>query len=464
APHLRTNNYSISFFYGFTFLAKMCFSLSVFFNYCLRYSVPEESAPGTLVGRAAFDLGLPGPADLRSRNFRALPSGNGTAYVTASEQSGELRLSGKRLDREEICRHGGDTDACVLSLELMLDSPPLLARVFVSVLDVNDHAPSFAESLVSLEVPESAAVGTRLPLPPASDPDSGSNGLQRYELVPDGDGGGGVDGERDDAFVLRLEAGGGATAGTGGSAGPGGAAAVGGGGGGGPGGINGVGGGGGEGGGIPQSPELVLARALDRETRARHSFVLRAWDGGSPPRWGAARVTVTITDVNDHVPRFERSEYLARVREGGPAGQPLVVLRARDPDEGANGEVRYSLGDHVSDDIRHLFAVDPTSGHVTLRAPLDYETATSYEFSVQARDLGVHSVPAHARVLVRVLDVNDNAPSIEIMPLARSTGPGEPVSVSEGAPPGTLLALIRATDRDSGPNGQVTCTLADTAP
>ncbi|NXH82867.1 PCDG1 protein, partial [Edolisoma coerulescens] len=163
-------------------------------------------------------------------------------------------------------------------------------KVVVEVLDVNDNAPEITVLSLSSPVPEDAPAGTVVAVLNAHDPDSGRNSLQSYEL------------SGDEHFSLAVQAG--------------------------PGGD--------------QRPELVLAKALDREEAAFHELVLRAIDGGDPARTGTARIRVTVLDANDNAPVFSQAEYTVRVPEDVPVGSVLVTVTATDADEGLNGQVKYS--------------------------------------------------------------------------------------------------------------------------
>uniref|UniRef100_UPI00358F0402 protocadherin-10-like n=1 Tax=Myxine glutinosa TaxID=7769 RepID=UPI00358F0402 len=370
----------------------------------LRYSMHEEESSGVLVGNLAMDLGL-SPAEMKARHFRSLPGNNASAFLSVDPQTSELRIRDK-IDRESVCPRATGTGSCVLMLEAVLDQPLQLVRVHFDILDINDHAPFFPADSTLLEITESAAVGTRFLLEGASDPDAGANSLRGYSLSPD-----------DGLFSLDVQA---------------------------------------AAGGI-RAPELVVRRPMDRELQALHRYVLTATDGAKPPRTGTTMLTIRVLDSNDNAPTFDRSVYTARVRENAPVGTTVLQLNATDPDEGANGEVVYALGSHVSPRVRQLFQVDPRSGKTSLRGVLDYEEASSYEIYVQARDRGPNSIPVHGEVLVQVLDVNDNAPNIHVLTLAQN---GESyISVSEGATPGAFVAFVRITDKDSGANGRVACTL-----
>ncbi|KFO72476.1 Protocadherin gamma-A10, partial [Cuculus canorus] len=78
----------------------------------------------------------------------------------------------------------------------------------------------------------------------------------------------------------------------------------------------------------------------------------------------------------------------------------------------------------------------------------------SYELEVQAHDGG--ELFDTAEVVIAITDVNDNAPKMTV-----SSSLSE---ISEDAPQGTVMALLHVEDRDSGPNGEVRCSIAETVP
>ncbi|XP_014118570.1 PREDICTED: protocadherin gamma-A4-like, partial [Pseudopodoces humilis] len=266
---------------------------------------------------------------------------------------------------------------------------------------INDNAPSFRKAEIEFRMIETTAPGSRFPLPDAHDPDSGLNSLQSYEL------------SGDEHFSLAVQAG--------------------------PGGD--------------QRPELVLAKALDREEAAFHELVLRAMDGGDPARTGTAQIRVTVLDANDNAPVFSQAEYTVRVPEDVPVGSVLVTVTATDADEGPNGHVKYSI-QKISEKASHIFQLDSDTGAITLLQSLDFEEGDFYELDVEAHDEG--GLFDTAKVVVTVTDVNDNAPEITV-----SSAVSE---ISEDAPSGTVVALLHVEDRDPGANGAVRCSLDGDVP
>ncbi|XP_050835596.1 protocadherin gamma-A2-like isoform X12 [Serinus canaria] len=356
----------------------------------LRYSVPEEMPKGSFVGDVAKDLGLQLPA-LRDNGVRIISEGR-TQYFSLHGKTGHL-VTAERIDREQLCE---SVQQCVLRCELIVEGEMHVYGIEVEITDINDNAPSFREAEKELRMSETTAPGSRFPLAEAHDPDSGRNSLQRYEL------------SGDEHFSLAVQAG--------------------------PGGD--------------QRPELVLAKALDREEAAFHELVLRASDGGDPARTGSARIRVTVVDANDNAPVFSQAEYTVRVPEDVPLGSTLVTVTATDADEGLYGQVKYSI-QKITEKASQIFQLDADSGVITLLRSLDFEEGNSYELEVQAHDGG--GFFDTAKVLVTVTDVNDNVPDI----LIRSSLS----EISEDAPSGTVVALLYVRDVDSGANGEVRCTL-----
>ncbi|XP_075852255.1 protocadherin alpha-C1 [Microcebus murinus] len=363
----------------------------------LEYSVPEETEPGVAIGNVAADLKLPAAA-LSLRNFRLLSSHN-EVHFGVDLASGSLMVR-EPADRERLC---GTKATCVLTYDLVLEDPLELHKMRIHVLDTNDNSPLFPAGDVELHIPEFLAPGARFTLPNAQDADEGSNGVLSYSLSP--------------SQHFRLDMGSR---------------------------VDGS-----------QYPELVLEQVLDRERRATHRLVLTARDGGLPARSGDAQVTIVVVDTNDNAPVFERSLYRTKVPETAPDGTVLFRVQASDPDEGSNGEVRYSLSNSTRAELRHRFQVHPKSGEVRVAASLG-PPETLLEAYIEARDEGAFSLASTAKLLVEVTDVNNHAPEVNFLSLSSL--------VPEDAAPGTVIALFTVKDEDLGSNGRVFCSMASGGP
>ncbi|NXF94696.1 PCDGE protein, partial [Eubucco bourcierii] len=190
--------------------------------------------------------------------------------------------------------------------------------------------------------------------------------------------------------------------------------------------------------------ELVLRRALDREREHSLHLVLTALDGGDPPRTGTAQLCINVTDANDNPPVFAHDGYRVSLRENTPPGSMVLNVSATDADYGINAHITYGFG-KMSPKVLQKFVVNAESGIITLQEALDFEDMRSYTLLVKARDGG--GLVSHCEVELEVLDVNDNAPEVSL------TSVSSPMP--EDAPIGTVVALVKVRDRDSGENGQV---------
>ncbi|XP_043837805.1 protocadherin gamma-A12 isoform X17 [Dromiciops gliroides] len=355
----------------------------------IHYSIPEEMEKGSFVGDIAKDLGLE-PRKLSELGTRIVSGGK--QHFALNVRSGSL-VTADRIDREKICL---GISSCLLNVEILMEGKVKIYGLEIEVTDINDNAPSFRTDEVEIKINENAAPGIRFGLPSARDPDEGVNSLQSYQL------------SQNNHFSLNVLSG-----------------------------ANGV-----------KYPELVLEQALDREEESVHYLTLKALDGGDPGLSGTARIRVLVLDANDNTPVFTQSLYSVSVPENLPKGTPLLTVNATDLDEGVNGEVTYSFR-NIDDKASEIFHLDSRTGEIFLVESLDYEESKIYEMEIQGQDGG--GLLTSAKVLVRVLDVNDNSPEMTVTSFTSS--------VPENSPPGTVIALLKVHDQDFGDNGHVTCSI-----
>ncbi|XP_027864164.1 protocadherin alpha-3-like isoform X4 [Xiphophorus couchianus] len=364
----------------------------------ISYSITEEADKGTVVGNLAKDLNVNVP-DLQTRNLNIV-SARSKKYFEANFKTGELYVN-DRIDREEICLN---IIKCTLNIETILSDPVVHKRIEVVINDVNDNAPTFAEKSFSLNISESSPAGERFLLPLAVDADSGSNSVKTYKLSVN------------EYFSLDVQSGGEHSA----------------------------------------SAELVLLKALDREKQATIKLTLTAIDGGRPPKTGTLQIIVNILDVNDNTPSFSKSLYKAGVYENAPIGSKVIQLNATDLDEGENGKVVYSFFKRANFNPSDIFFINEETGDVSVKIELDYETQSAYEIHVQVTDKGTSPRRSNAKLLIEVVDVNDNIPEIVVTSLMNL--------VKEDAEIGSVVALVTVTDKDGGKNGETRCKLVGSTP
>ncbi|XP_064314228.1 protocadherin alpha-2-like [Phalacrocorax carbo] len=170
------------------------------------------------------------------------------------------------------------------------------------------------------------------------------------------------------------------------------------------------------------SYSLVLRESLDRERVAEYEVEVRAEDGGAPPLRASRAVRVPVSDVNDNAPAFAQAVYTVLARENNAAGAELARLWARDPDEAGNGRVSYSVAEGGGGGAAAVVggwrpassyvSVDAESGRLWALQPLDYEEVQVLQFEVRAVDAGEPPLCGNATVQVFVVDENDNAPAL----------------------------------------------------
>ncbi|CAM5108092.1 unnamed protein product [Eretmochelys imbricata] len=198
----------------------------------------------------------------------------------------------------------------------------------------------------------------------------------------------------------------------------------------------------------PDTGIIRTARRLDRERRARYSFVAATLRGEM------VQVEIAVTDVNDHPPRFPRDSLRLNVSELSPPGTAFRLPGARDPDAGSFGTQGYTLlaeGQEAAAAAAPLFQLrygsPPEPLDLVLLRRLDRERADSHRLVIEAWDGGSPRLSGRLRVEIRVLDENDNAPAFSQREYR--------ARVREDAAPGTAVCRLRATDPDLGANGQV---------
>uniref|UniRef100_A0A672NIX5 Protocadherin-19 n=1 Tax=Sinocyclocheilus grahami TaxID=75366 RepID=A0A672NIX5_SINGR len=367
----------------------------------LKYTVEEELRAGTKIANVTADAKVAGFALGNRQPYLRVISNSEPRWVNLSPAG--LLITKQKIDRDAVCRQ---TPKCFISLEVMSNSMEICV-IKIEIIDVNDNAPRFPTNHIDIEISENAAPGTRFPLEGASDPDSGSNGIQTYTITPN------------DIFGLEIK-----TRGDG-----------------------------------SKIAELVVEKTLDRETQSRYTFEFTAEDGGDPPKSGTVQLNIKVIDSNDNNPVFDEPVYTVNLLENSPINTLVVDLNATDPDEGTNGEVIYSFINLVSNLTKQMFKIGLKTGVITVNGVLDHEELSVHEIDVQAKDLGPNSIPAHCKVIVNVIDINDNAPEIKLL-----SENSEMVEVSENAPLGYVIALVRVSDSDSGANGKVQCRLQGNVP
>lgn len=350
--------------------------------------------------------------------------------------------------------HNNDLTSCGFILLLMVDLSgeeskeprQLVVQLEIRVLDINDNAPSWQphapnvvdirsvndtivfknergyHSLITkipkldLNIAEHTPIGTRLALPPATDPDAEpDNVTARYGIhsqsVPN-------------AFVLDWDR---------------------------------------------QAPKeqfsvgktklwLRLNRNISHDQHSTHNVVLYATDAGREKELtGYLLLNITVADINDHPPTFSKKTDEVWIRENIPIRTKIYQAIARDPDSSDQNRLTFGFLPSVMASTQRLFNLDKSTGIITTKGIIDFEDAAAHQISIFVSD---GKWTDQMELLVIVENVNDHAPEIHLhshlatsktsfgqrrheLPYAQLT-----IVVPENGPADQLVATATVTDKD----------------
>ncbi|XP_059716454.1 protocadherin alpha-8-like [Haemorhous mexicanus] len=356
-------------------------------------SIAESSLPGS-----RFPLESASDADIGANaqlTYALSPSEHFSLDLQKSNERTlvpELVLT-KPLDRETMPVHR-------LVLTATDGGRPSLTgtmELVILVLDANDNAPQFNQSVYKVQLPESASVGTLVTRVNATDPDLGSNSEMTFSatsfIPPSG---------RD---IISIN---------------------------------------------PNTGEIHLTAALDFEEVSVFDFRIEVRDQGTPPLSSHCSVELEVLDVNDNAPEVWVTSLSVPVPEDASVGTVVALLSVSDRDSGENGRVRCWVWPASPFGLEATFA---GSYSLVLREALDRERVSEYEVEVRAEDGGAPALRASRGLRVPVSDVNDNAPAFAQAVYT--------VLARENNAAGAELARLWARDPDEAGNGRVSYSLWD---
>ncbi|XP_066053667.1 protocadherin alpha-2-like isoform X2 [Chamaea fasciata] len=322
-------------------------------------------------------------------SYTLSPSEHFTLDIKSSHENRKslFLVLAKSLDRETIPVHR-------LVLTASDGGRPSLTgtmELVISVLDANDNAPQFNQSVYKVELLENATKGMLVACVNATDPDEGSNKEFSYTIlssIPIGS---------KELFTVDSKTG-----------------------------------------------EIRLTGTLDFEDVRLHELQIEATDKGTPPLSGHCSVELQVLDVNDNAPEVRVTSLSVPVAEDASVGTVVALLSVSDRDSGANGRVRCWVWPASPFGLEATFA---GSYSLVLREALDRERVSEYEVEVRAEDGGAPALRASRGLRVPVSDVNDNAPAFSQAVYT--------VLARENNAAGAELARLWARDPDEAGNGRV---------
>ncbi|KAK3607634.1 hypothetical protein CHS0354_010684 [Potamilus streckersoni] len=426
---LQLNIFSKLKMESWTFHILLMIIISIFTNlskgqdYQVTFQVEEELPSGTFVGNVSSaskfldDVQASFPEDYGNLRYSFLTKSSVQSIFSLNDKTGFLFTS-VVIDSDTIptCRVSTD---CEFIFDIAAQSARAQSSFFeiitikVAIIDKNDNAPTFARDTITLTVPESSANGSSFPIESAVDKDSrADNSIKNYEIIsPDNIFRLDVDQKLDGSFAVKI----------------------------------------------------VVNTELDRETNDFYQVTVIAKDGGKPPRTGAMKINITITDINDNPPVFEKDSYNISVMEDVLIGTSILQVKATDKDIGPNGEITYQLSPHQMElsTIKEKFAINEKTGVLSVIGQLLYEEGKTYKLIVEALDKGERPLLSLNQAVINIV-VNDtgNNPPIVMINLVSSAG-GHVVNVSELATINQFVAHIQVEDTDTGENGEVACEVSN---
>nr|XP_029134912.1 protocadherin gamma-A5-like isoform X5 [Labrus bergylta] len=197
---------------------------------------------------------------------------------------------------------------------------------------------------------------------------------------------------------------------------------------------------------------LVTDTVLDRESVSEYNITVVVTDAGMPPLSSKRTFHLKVSDVNDNAPVFPQGVYNAFITENNSPGVSVITLRARDPDENQNARISYILEDTNigGSPVSGFVSVNAESGVVHAVRSFDYEQLKELVFVVKAQDGGSPPLSSNVTVKMMIQDQNDNPPQV-LYPV-QTGGSVVAEMVPRAADVGYLVTKVVAVDVDSGQN------------
>ncbi|XP_048486050.1 neural-cadherin isoform X3 [Plutella xylostella] len=344
-------------------------------------NVDENAGPNTLVTTVVAS-----DKDGDNVRFGFVGGGTSSGQFVIEEITGVIRLHNKAIsldrDKYELNVTAMDDGACCVNGDATIHTSTAVVVVFIT--DVNDNKPIFKDCPTYFpKVEEGAPNGSPVIKVHATDEDKGVNGQVKYSIVQQPN-------QKGTKFTVDEETG-----------------------------------------------EVSTNKVFDREGDDGKfvSVTVKATDQGEPSLEGVCSFTVEITDVNDNPPLFDRQKYVENVKQDASIGTNILRVSASDEDADNNGAIVYTLSAPYNPADIEYFEIQPESGWIVLKKPLDRET---YKLEAMAQDKGFPPLSRTVEVQIDVVDRANNPPVWD------HTVYG-PIYIRENLPVGAKVVSVKAS-------------------
>ncbi|KAF9809555.1 hypothetical protein SFRURICE_020852, partial [Spodoptera frugiperda] len=348
-------------------------------------NVDENAGPNTLVTTVVAS-----DKDGDNVRFGFVGGGTSSGQFVIEEITGVIRLHNKAIsldrDKYELNVTAMDDGACCVNGDATIHTSTAVVVVFIT--DVNDNKPIFKDCPTYFpKVEEGAPNGSPVIKVHATDEDKGVNGQVKYSIVQQPN-------QKGTKFTVDEETG-----------------------------------------------EVSTNKVFDREGDDGKfvSVTVKATDQGEPSLEGVCSFTVEITDVNDNPPLFDRQKYVENVKQDASIGTNILRVSASDEDADNNGAIVYTLSAPYNPADIEYFEIQPESGWIVLKKPLDRDR---YRLRVRASDRGDPPSSADVDVELDVVDRNNKPPIWDMTTYG-------PVHIKENVTVGTVVTSVKARLRET---------------
>ncbi|XP_053559873.1 protocadherin Fat 1 isoform X2 [Bombina bombina] len=325
---------------------------------------------------------------------------NGDGKFEVDKVSGAVRII-QELDFEEKQVYNLTARAKDRGKPVSLSST---CYIEIEIVDVNEnlHTPIFSHFVSKALVREDVPIGTSVMTVSANDDDTGRDGEIRYS-IRDGSGVG--------VFTIHEEKG-----------------------------------------------TIRTADILDRETTSHYWLTVYATDRGVVPLSSFIEIYIEIEDVNDNAPQTSEPVYHPEVMENSPKDVSVVQINAFDPDSSSSDKLTYKI---ASGNPQGFFAINPKTGLITTTSrKLDREQQAEHILEVIITDNGYTPKSTISRVIVKVLDENDNKPQF-LQKFYKIRLPELEKPEKEKNAKRDPIYRVIAVDKDDGPNAEISYSIVE---